>query len=351
MSMKDSTTTPGKDKKPRKASKRKRDDATFSAVVRAWAKERELLGFVQPYTARKAEQKALLFEPWIGSCDIAAIEPDTLTEALVRLGSEGGRKGCGLSSSTLRAAHLAATQAIDWAVGKGLASANPFNEVRRPKALYRPARFLTMGQASKLATKMADDMRQSMREGEVRNTSYALAGCIGIATGLRRGEVFALTWNDLDEQNLRISVSKAVKAGGEIGSPKSVSSIRSVAIGAGLLDLLAEARSWQQAAFCGDDCGSPDAIICGADGQRASLNAFEHWWRSWADENGWDGLRYHELRHTHATLLIANGVDVKTVQMRLGHSSADITMSVYAHAIPLSDGTAAAALDTSLFGR
>ena len=79
------------------------------------------------------------------------------------------------------------------------------------------------------------------------------------------------------------------------------------------------------------------------------MNAFEHWWRSWANKNGWEGLRFHELRHTHATLLIADGVDVKTVQMRLGHSSAVVTMTCYAHAIPLSDGAAAEALDASLF--
>ena len=81
----------------------------------------------------------------------------------------------------------------------------------------------------------------------------------------------------------------------------------------------------------------------------ASMNTFEHWWRRWADANGYKGLRFHELRHTHATLLIAGGTDVKTVQMRLGHASAEVTMSCYAHAIPLSDTTAAKALDAELF--
>ena len=80
------------------------------------------------------------------------------------------------------------------------------------------------------------------------------------------------------------------------------------------------------------------------------MNVFEHWWRTWADENGWEGLRFHDLRHTHATLLISGGTDVKTVQMRLGHSSAEITMSCYAHAIPLSDANAAESIDSSLFG-
>lgn len=62
-------------------------------------------------------------------------------------------------------------------------------------------------------------------------------------------------------------------------------------------------------------------------GTMASMNAFEHWWRSWADDHGWVGLRFHELRRTHATLMLSGGTDVKTLQVRLGHSSADITMS------------------------
>ena len=91
--------------------------------------------------------------------------------------------------------------------------------------------------------------------------------------------------------------------------------------------------------------------MCSVEGERASLNAFEHWWRSWADKGGWKGLRFHELRHTHATLLISNGTDVKTVQMRLGHSSAEVTMSCYAHALPMADGSAATLLDSTLFSR
>ena len=99
------------------------------------------------------------------------------------------------------------------------------------------------------------------------------------------------------------------------------------------------ARTWADGNF----------VVCNANGSMASMNTFEHWWRKWVDEHGWLGLRFHELRHTHATLLLANGVDVKTLQVRLGHSSTDITMSCYAHAIPLSDKASAQALDSSLF--
>lgn len=322
---------------------------TYREVVERWAQERELLRSVQPYTARKARQKALLFAPWIGNAYVADIDPQSITHGLVTLGKSGGRTNSGLSSATLRAAHMAGTQAVDWAVSKGIASTNAFRQVKRPKAHYRQSKFLTMPQASHLTALMTANLHRFMQEGNVRRTSFALAVLIALATGLRRGEIFALTWDDFDEGVFRISVAKAVKADGRIGTPKTLSGLRSVAVGDSLSALLAEVRSWQNAILPEGSIVSTQCIMCREDGSRASLNAFEHWWRTWADRNNLDGLRFHELRHTHATLLISRGVDVKTVQMRLGHSSAEITMSCYAHAIPLSDGMAAASLDTALF--
>ena len=130
-----------------------------------------------------------------------------------------------------------------------------------------------------------------------------------------------------------------------------MASIRNIAIGEKLCKLLAKMRAWQEENFPEKDWSQNAFIMCSEEGGRASLNAFEHWWRTWADKGGWKGLRFHELRHTHATLLISNGTDVKTVQMRLGHSSAEVTMSCYAHALPMADGSAATLLDSTLFSR
>lgn len=321
----------------------------FTKIVYQWGIERETAGLVQPYTAMKGVQKASLFMPWIGDLRPSEVDPEIVRGALVELSRCGGRDGKGLSSSTLRAAHLAATQAIDWAIGRGVGRQNPFRLVPRPKARHRSSQFLTMGQASDLGALAARDVRNELFLGNVSRSSFALAACIAVATGLRRGEIFALEWSDCDLALCRLSVSKAVKADGRMGAPKSVSGIRSVAIGKCLASLLLEVLEWQRKHLPERAWHERQHVICDEFGARASMNSFEHWWRSWADRNGWVGLRFHELRHTHATLLIARGVDVKTVQMRLGHSSAEITMSCYAHAIPLSDGAAAASLDAALF--
>lgn len=324
---------------------------TYRLVVEQWSQERERLQYVQPYTAKKAAQKAMLFAPWIAETTIDEVDPSVLREALMTLSARGGRLKKGLSTATLRAAHLAGSQASNWAVERGLASSNPFQQVARPRANYRQSQFLTQGQANKLARAASRSFSRSLTRGNAAQASFSLAVCLAIATGLRRGEIFALSWDDLNEKTMRLSVSKAIKADGSLGRPKSVASIRNVAIGEKLCKLLQKMLTWQKENFPEKDWSQASFIMCNDEGGQASLNSFEHWWRKWADKSGWKGLRFHELRHTHATLLISNGTDVKTVQMRLGHSSAEITMSCYAHALPMADSSAATLLDSSLFSR
>lgn len=323
---------------------------TYGMAVRKWTEEREILGTVQPYTAQKAEQKARLFFPWQENKTLEEIEPATIRTALIELRQHGGRFGKGLSSATLRAAHLAGKQVFDWAIERGRVVENPFDSVERPKAHYRQARFLTLGQATMLSSTLVSEMKKTMDCGDARLASFTLAACIALATGMRRGEIFALEWSCCNFKTQRINVSRAVKGDGSIGSPKSMAGIRSVAMGNRLACLMQEMRTWRESAISPESSTENRLVICNECGHRANMNMFEHWWRTWADENGWEGLRFHDLRHTHATLLISGGTDVKTVQMRLGRSSADITMSCYAHAIPLSDTNAAEAIDSSLFG-
>ena len=326
-----------------------RDSKPFASVVESWESERRLLGYVHPYTAKKAAEKARLLLPWIGETDVDNIDPSAIKLALIWLAQHGGRAGNGLSSSTLRAAHLAGTQVLDWAIGNGMATDNPFKQVARPKPNHPHTSFLLPDQATCIATTMANRMRTKLAEGEVQQASFALAVCIAIATGMRRGEIFALEWSDVDEASKRFGISKTIKADGKLGEPKSTSSIRSIAVGDNVLQLLSEMRCIQRKQPGQSDWSQGSFILCNSQGNRASMSTFEHWWRIWADENGWTGLRFHDLRHSHATILIANGVDVKTVQMRLGHSSAEVTLSIYAHAIPQADAAAATALDAALF--
>lgn len=291
---------------------------SYETAVRKWTEERELLGTVQPYTAQKAGQKARLFGPWLNDVPLGEVDPAVVRSAIMELRQHGGRLGKGLSSATLRSAHLAGKQAFDWAIERGYTAENPFDLVERPKAHYRQARFLTLGQATMLSSQLVAEMKKAMDNEDPQLTSFALAACIALATGMRRGEVFALEWSCCNFKTLRINVSRAVKGDGSVGSPKSMAGIRSVAIGSRLVCLMQEVRTWREAAISAEACSDNRLVICNEGGHRANMNVFEHWWRAWADNNGWEGLRFHDLRHTHATLLIAGGTDVKTVRCAWG---------------------------------
>ena len=324
-------------------------EKSYSTIVRLWADERSLMGNVQPYTAKKSAEKARLFLPWFGDTPVDKIDTESITNALISLSQTGGRRSKGLSSSTLRAAYLAGTQAVDWAIGRGLATANPFRLIPRPKANHPRSRFLVEEEAAALATEMKRHMRTMLLEMKVQQASFALAVCIALATGMRRGEIFAMEWRDVDVRNERLNISRAIKGDGSLGEPKSRSSIRSIGVGERLIALMEDMRSWQRANLTHETLPNQDFVLCNKYGNHANMSTFGHWWRSWADCNGWAGLHFHDLRHSHATILISNGVDVKTAQARLGHSSAETTLSIYAHAIPFADSAAASSIDERLF--
>lgn len=175
---------------------------------------------------------------------------------------------------------------------------------------------------------------------------------IGLATGMRRGEVFALTWDDVDLDAGTIRVRHNVTYQDVIKTPKTDSGIRTIAIDPATiahLSIWKERQAEELPKICVKQTDETP-VCCSSTGGRIRIDNFSHWWGNWRKEHGFPGLKFHELRHTQATLLLANGVDVKTVQTRLGHASASITLDWYAHAIPQNDHAAADMLGNLLAG-
>lgn len=322
--------------------------STYDAAVEAWGVYRETMGAVHPYTARKSAQKAHGFSPFFGSREIDELRASDVEIAIATLMRKGGRDGSGLSSTTLRGMHLAGRQAIDYAIKHGMATSNPFHDVPRPRAGKARARFLDGNQVGTLAAYTRDRFDASMRKGDLTHTAWCLAVLLAMGTGMRRGEIFGLEWPDYDGQT--ISVARSVKPDNSLGEPKTQSGVRRIAIGSSTASALDDYKEFQQPLVPPARWDEPTPIMCGRSGKRLSMSTFEHWWAVFRKQAGFDGLKFHELRHTHASLLIANGTDVKTVQGRLGHSSADITMNIYAHALPRNDIAAAQAIDNLLGG-
>lgn len=73
-------------------------------------------------------------------------------------------------------------------------------------------------------------------------------------------------------------------------------------------------------------------VITNAAGERQDASGLERWWHKFRKQNGFEGLRLHDLRHTHATMLVSSGLNIKAVSSRLGHASVGITLDLYSHA-------------------
>lgn len=166
-------------------------------------------------------------------------------------------------------------------------------------------------------------------------TVYVAAGL-----GLRPGEVFGLQVGDVDFLRRTVRVERQLDDHGRLCPLKTAASYRTVplpdVVGVELSRHLAQHRN------------GGGLVFAAADGQPVKRNSFSKVWRRAVVEADTDGLRLHDLRHVYASALIAAGESVKTVQRRMGHSSAAMTLDVYSHLWPDSDDRTRSAVDAYL---
>jgi integrase len=177
-----------------------------------------------------------------------------------------------------------------------------------------------------------------------------------LGTGMRRGEVLGLRWRDIDWDHRVINVRQAVTClggGTRIGPPKTKTALRDIqGIDPHLLAALREHRVRQNerrlalgAAWQDNDLVFPTAI-----GTPVNPNNLARDYNRWVQQAGVPRIRIHDHRHTHASLLLQMGTDVKVVSERLGHSRASITMDVYSHVTSRQHVEAGDRIGAALFG-
>jgi integrase len=172
-----------------------------------------------------------------------------------------------------------------------------------------------------------------------------------LATGMRRGELLALRWCDvdLDRAVLRVEQSlEQTKAGLRFKSPKTKFGRRRITLPASAVTTLREHRKAQQEwrLKLGQGKAAAEALVFSTfDAKPRSPNSLTKEWREAIMASGLPRVTLHSLRHTHASHLIAEGLDVLAISRRLGHGSATITLSVYGHMFPNADDRAAGAIE------
>ncbi len=176
---------------------------------------------------------------------------------------------------------------------------------------------------------------------------------VALFTGCRRGEIVGLKWADIDFENRRISVKRSIyklsDGKAREKDPKTKSSIRTISIPERLCKTLTEYRLQQNKhiAYLGDGWKNLDYVFTEENGYVMNPQTPTRQFSKFLKRHGIRHLKFHGLRHTSATMLLANGCDIKTVSSRLGH--ADITTTnIYVHALESTDRMAAQTFDNFL---
>ena len=245
-----------------------------------------------------------------------------------------------LSDRTVRHYYDCINYMLNKAVQWQYLSVNPMDRVDRPKVKKKRVQFLDDRQAVQLLRCLAKE----------ESLPYRCAVLLALLCGLRLGEVGALELSDVNWDECTIDIQRALKytpeKGSFVGDPKSEAGRRTIDLPAGMMALLEETRKYHEdaAAFLGDRWRGCGRIISAWDGTPLHHDTPSKWFRKFADKNGFQGVRFHDLRHTHASLLFASNIDAVAVASRLGHEDASTTLQVYAHAIRRRDLESAAVM-------
>ena len=217
----------------------------------------------------------------------------------------------GLSAKTVRNINQVISSAMDLAVAQKIIPANPTNACELPKVEHQ-----------EMQTIPAEQLQAFLEEA--RATGVYEMYYIELATGLRRGELLGLKWQDIDWKNGIIKVRRQVaRVNGEIVEAplKTKNSYRAVTISQQAIEVLKQQKTKTKDQY----------VFPSPNGGPISPDSVNNMLKRVLERAGIPKVRFHDLRHTFATIALQNGVDIKTVSGMLGHFSAGFTLDTYAH--------------------
>ena len=244
-----------------------------------------------------------------------------------RVNTKSGHGDPGLSSTTVRSVHLMLHCAFERAVKERLIPRNPTDDCIAPKVRKVEMKILA-----------PEYMKAYLDAAEARGLLPMFY--LELVSGLRKGELVALLWSDLDVQNKTISVSKQYikNPNGELtlSRPKTETSVRKVSIPQMAADLLIQEHEKHP--------GNPYMFPSPVTGEMYYPDSVVNLHKKILKDAGLEHIRFHDLRHTFATMALQNGVDIKTVSSMLGHYDAGFTLRTYTHATRQKQDEAAQAM-------
>ena len=223
-------------------------------------------------------------------------------------------KNPGLSNAYIRGLHTMFHNCLNRAVKERLMLYNPSDDCIVPKLQKKEMKILQL-----------EHIRAYLKAAEERGVLPLFF--LELVTGLRKGEVTALLWSDLDLERQTLSVSKQLSTrieGPQITRPKTETSIREISVSQEVIDLLIQEHEKHP--------DSPYMFPSPRTGKMYHPDSVVNLHKRILEDAGLEHIRFHDLRHTFATMALQNGVDVKTVSSMLGHYDAGFTLRTYTHA-------------------
>src|SRR5262249_52661607 len=247
----------------------------------------------------------------------------------------------GLAPSTVKHAHVVLHRALGQAKVWGLLRDNPAELAKPPAVPAQELPILQPDRARDLLTRL-------------RGQPLHLLAAFALATGMRRNEMLALRWQDLDldagRLTVQLSLEQTAAHGIRFKGPKIKHGKRTISLPPHIVaELCAHWRSQQEQRLALGMGKAPtdSPVFATIDSKPQSPGAISKAWERAMDDIGMPEITLHSLRHTHASMLIAAGMDILTISRRMGHANPAITLGVYGHLIHGTDDRAAQIMEAA----
>ena len=328
----------------------------FSEFVDVWKRDygsKELAPTTYKRYCRMLETRIL---PYFGHFYINKIRPTDImkfydllekdTQLVRKKGNNGSKTKKPLSGKTILEHHRLLRAMLHRAVYWQLIVSNPAERVQPPRS-KKPKRRSYDDEQTKI-------LLENLEKLTVEDTKYKVAIILTIFTGVRLGELMGLEWQDVDFRNGIISINRSSQYLSDMGVftkvPKTESSIREIAIPEFIISLLEEYKLWyeNQKSLYGELWTNSDRLFVQADGKPMHPSSISKWFVKYVSTIGLPVINFHGLRHTNASLLVAQNIDIAVISARLGHAQISTTLDFYVHPLLSHNRKAGYALENLL---
>lgn len=328
----------------------------FSEFTEIWKRDygsKELAPSTYKRYCRMLETRLL---PYFGHFYINKIRPTDImkfydllekdTQLVRKKGNNGSKTKKPLSGKTILEHHRLLRAMLHKAVYWQLIVTNPAERVQPPKA-RKPKRRSYDDEQTKI-------LLENLELLSSEDTKYKVAIILTVFTGVRLGELMGLEWTDVDFKNGIISINRSSQYLSDMGVftkvPKTESSIREIAIPEFIISLLEEYKLWyeEQKSVYGELWTNSDRLFVQADDKPMHPSTISKWFVKFVGQIGLPVINFHGLRHTNASLLVAQNIDIAVISARLGHAQISTTLDFYVHPLLSHNRKAGYALENLL---